>query len=348
MFKSAKLKLTMTYLLIVMVVSLMFSSFVYIGVIASTERALESQKRRFEKRLEMGPAPFPRPFGQERMIDTETLMEIREKTFISLVFINIALFFCTGSLGYFVAKKTLNPIEEVMLKQKRFISDAAHEIKTPLTALKASLEVAIRDKNMSVSEAKTNMKDAVKDVDGLHSLAENLLIQSKVQNGINEQKTEIELNQLVLQIFEKLKPIFEFKNISYTFHPYDRKLYLLGYSESLKTALTNIIENAAKYNKEGGDVTVLLDHNKDTAVLKIKDTGIGISKDDLPHIFDPFYRSDKSRSKNSVSGYGLGLAISQEVVSKHGGKISVKSEESIGTEFEIKLPISVNSQFSKI
>src|SRR3989339_482306 len=134
MFKQARIKLTLWYVAILMVVTVSFSFFVYASVDSVTSRALESQKLRIERQYNnnwgmnrMTPPPLPH-------FNTETLMEIRQKTVNLLIVLNITILFLSAALSYFLAGKTLKPIEETVKKQKRFISDAAHEIKTPLTA----------------------------------------------------------------------------------------------------------------------------------------------------------------------------------------------------------------------
>ncbi len=341
MFKSAKIKLTASYVAIVMFVSVAFSSFVYVGVMQSTQRALESQKKRLERRLEVGPAP-QRPGGFGPMIDSETFNEIRERTLLMLLVINSVVFVITGGAGYFIAGATLKPIEEATKKQKRFISDAAHEIKTPLTAMKANLEVTLRDKKLTLETAKECLQGVISDANMLQSLAESLLAQSRIQNGDSEKFVKTDLQQVVQGAIKLHAADAKNKNIEVSYEGV--QLFINAQVENIGMAISNLIDNSVKYNKPGGNIDLKIEKTGQHAVLVIKDTGVGISDEDAPHIFEPFYRADKSRSKNNAKGYGLGLAIVKEILQKNKGSVQVKSKLGEGTEFILKFPLSGYSQ----
>ena len=141
MFKTTKLKLTAWYLCIIMAITFSFSSVVYLGVVRATQRALISQKRRIEHE-----------FRRTQKFDEETFIEIREKTLAFLAFINLIILVLSGGLGYLLAERTLKPIEQMINKQKRFVSDATHELKTPITAMKADIEVTLRNKKLNIED----------------------------------------------------------------------------------------------------------------------------------------------------------------------------------------------------
>jgi len=142
MFKSAKIKLTTWYVTIIILISIAFSIFAYMGIAAGTKKASEVQHRRFERQY----IRFERP---EPLLDIDALIEIRNKTLVTLIIFDVAVLGISWALGYFLAGKTLKPIENMLEKQKRFVSDAAHELRTPSTAAKTELEVALRDKKLS-------------------------------------------------------------------------------------------------------------------------------------------------------------------------------------------------------
>ena len=340
MFKSARIKLTAWYLIILMVITLSFSYVIYSSVSDATKRALESQRMRIEKQFihsdgrvmyeRLGPRFFPGA-------NEETVREIRLKVLATLAIINISMLAIAGTFGYFLAGKTLEPIEKMVEKQKRFISDAAHEIKTPLTALKTNFEVTLRNKNLTVAEAKEALTSAIEETDTLNRLTEQLLVKSRFQSDSHKSKSQqFDLNNVISRIIQSNKQ----NKIVYAQNP----LIIYGVESEIESVVRNLIDNAIKYNRDDNDVEVILHKDGNNAVIKVSDKGLGISKEDLKRIFDPFYRADKSRTNGEKNGTGLGLAIAKDIVSNHGGTIAVESELNKGSIFTVTLPISANSQ----
>ena len=337
MFKSAKLKLTAWYLLIIMTITISFSTFVYFGVKNVAQKALDVQSVRIERHFRnfqyngIVERPFPR-------FDEEALTEISRKTLIILTGINTVIFIGAGSLGYLLAGYTLKPIEVMITKQKRFISDAAHELKTPLTAMKTDLEVSLRNKDLNLNDAKNSMKSAIEEIDKLYYFSNTLLKQSKYQNGLMKEKMEnIELDKLLKNIITKLEKLSSEKNIKIVSQI--KPIIIKAHKESLEEVFTNLIENAIKFSKPDQNIEVNVYSTEIYAKIEIKDYGIGIEEKDLPYIFEPFYQANKSRSKEIHKGYGLGLAITKEIVEKHLGNIELQSKINEGTKFTINLPL---------
>ena len=339
MFKKEKYKLKETYLAIIMAVTLCFSSIVYTRVVGVTSRALDSQQRRLELQFRdyLGPFPASQPFP--RTTSPETLQEIREKTLLSLIGINLFILAAAGGIGYYLAGRTLKPIEEMVNKQKRFISDAAHELKTPLTAMKTDLEVTLRDKKLSVSDAKDSLKSTVEEVDKLNEFTNRLLDQGRYQYGTGKNKLEkMDIKDVLEENVKSLKNLADTNK--QTIYTDLCSLKVIGDKVALKQLFRNLIENALKYGGKGKDIYVKSYESGSECVIEIKDEGAGISEKDLPQIFEPFYRAEKSRTKSGTSGYGLGLAISKEIVDYHNGTIEVTSKPNTGTTFLVKLPLN--------
>lgn len=338
MFKSVKINLTAWYLLIIMTVTLSFSAVVYAGVSNITQRALEVHERRIENRLQQFQrfnAPPPR---FQEPINVETVKEIRTKTLIVLGFVNLFVLAISGLLGYFLAEKTLKPIEVMSEKQKKFIADAAHELKTPLTAIKTNIEVNLRKKGLKLKEAKAVLNETVDEIDSLSMLTNSMLRQSKYEEGKSSKKEEVDLKKLLESLIRKFGPRIDEKKIILDFKV-ESELLTTGVKEDLKEVFTILIDNAVKFNKEKGLINVVGEYSGNYAKILIEDSGIGISDKDLHYIFDRFYKADSSRSRDTQSGYGLGLSIAKEIVKNHNGKISVISKKGKGTTFTVKLPI---------
>lgn len=344
MFENARIKLTGWYLLIIMGVSIFFSGTIYTFVSTDLERRLFMNELR-NKASEWG-LDFPRRFPR-RMEDLnpETLEKLR-KTFVSnelnearkillgrLAIVNGIVFVISASLGYFLAGKTLKPIEEAMKKQEQFVSDASHELRTPLTSLRTDFEVSLRDKKLKLKESKKVLKDGLGDIVKLQELSDRLLVLAKNGNGMV--KEDFNLKKLIEEEIKKLNKFAKKKKIEIK---QDLKnIEIKADKVKIAELVRILVDNAIKYSKSGGKIWVKLFENKKYIIFEIKDKGIGISEHDLTHIFDRFYRVGEARSGND--GFGLGLSIAKKIVKEHKGRIEVESKLKKGSRFIVKLPI---------
>lgn len=336
MFKSARIKLTAYYLFVIMLITLSFSGILYSSVTRQTQKALETQERRMRSRI-YNSQNTPQHMMQP-LIDEEEAKEMRMKTLLTLGVLNIAVLLISGFPGYWLAGKTLEPIEKMIYKQKKFVADAAHELKTPLTAIKTELEVNLRDKNLNIKKAKSLLESTIKDVDSLTLLANTLIKQSKYQSRGGNNKSTFSLKDLIQEAYEKLEPKAKEKGIDVKIT--GEEINLHSDRNAISEVVTIFLDNAIKFNKDKGAVSIKYQKKDHNAYIKIKDTGWGIEEKDLPHIFDRFYKADSSRSKSGTDGFGLGLSIAKDIIESEGGSISVESKKDKGTEFLIKLPCS--------
>lgn len=333
MFHSARLKLTAWYLVIIMAISLSFSAFIYRGVTLEFQRKLNA----IEKRLELHKHGFRLPLGRSQFFIAD-LEDAKQRVFLILLYTNGAIFLFSAIAGYFLAGKTLLPIEKAMEEQKRFVADASHELKTPLTALQISIEVALRDKKLKLEDAKNVLRESLEDIDSLKKLANDLLSLASYSQGNNFRKEKVNIKEIIESANKKIAPLAKTKNIKMKIVL--KNITLTAHRESLEKLITILLDNAVKYTPKGGKVSLTCEKDRRYLTLKVKDTGIGISQKDLPHIFDRFYRIDSSRSKVKVAGFGLGLSIAKKIVEQHRGSIDVKSSPSKSSTFIIKLPLS--------
>lgn len=336
MFKNARLKLTAWYLFILMTVSIFFSIFIYKGATNEIDRLTQMQKQRIERRFQEN--NFYPPPPNIRFIDPELLQETKRRLLLILVMINSGIIFIVGSLSYFLAGKTLHPIQEMVEEQNRFISDASHEFRTPLTALKSSLEVSIRDDNLSIKEAKKIMSENIKDVNSLQKLSDSLLQLSQYEETKSNLYFEkISLKQLINESAKKVEPLLKYKNI--VIKSTIINSFLKGDKYRLTDLLVTLFDNAIKYSKEKSTIRITTKKTEHSVSISIEDQGMGIDQKDIPHLFDRFYRSDKARSKKEIDGYGLGLSIAKKIVDLHRGTINIESKFKKGTLVVVKLPI---------
>ncbi len=342
MFKSARIKLTIWYLLIIMAITLLFSSFVYVGFSNSTRRALNFQKGRIEREMRMRSEGFVPPRLQDP-INEETLADLRQALLLTLGSINLTIFAVSGVLGYILAGKTLKPIENMVEKQNRFVSDAAHELRTPLTAMKTELEVTNRNKNLTVSEAKVAIESTIEEIDRLTQLSNFLLKESQYKtHKAAEEDEEIEISEVINTSIKKLTPRAKSKSIMVNAKLEETQIK--GNKSRLAELITILLDNAIKYGKENGQVNITTKKLRNNLEIKVEDNGNGIHKKDLPYIFDRFYRAENSRTKNkdvneAEDGFGLGLSIAKEIVTLHKGTITAESTINKGTTITINLPL---------
>jgi signal transduction histidine kinase len=231
----------------------------------------------------------------------------------------------------------LNRLEESFDMQNRFIQDASHELKTPIAIARTNIEVVEMDANPSVEDYRKLVEVLKTNTERMSRLSEKLLLLSQNQQHIFEYTT-IDMNCLIEEIVKEINPYAQSRNITLIFDATEKDLAVEGDNFALKQAVTNLVDNAVKYNLSGGNVKISTQKEGDNAVITVEDNGIGISEEDQKHVFDRFFRVDKSRSR-AQGGSGLGLAIVKEIIESHKGTIEVKSEPGKGSIFTITLPL---------
>ena len=329
MFEKARLKLTAIYLIIIMAVSVTFSLVIYRVLLFEILRFEKVQRFRIERRIQFFNTPIP---DYPELID-----EIKQRIIFRLFIVNAGILVLSGGLGYYLAGRTLSPIKEMVLEQNRFISDASHELRTPLTSLKSALEVHLRDKKLSLNEARKLIAENINDVNKLQKLSDSLLQLAQFQTPDSKYKFEkVDIKQLTVESIRKLKFLADKKQIK--FINKTQNIEITGNRDKLVDLLVILLDNAIKYSPSKQSVTIETRKSDGIVLLKVKDKGIGIEKKDTSFIFDRFYRAENSRSKKSADGYGLGLSIAKKIAELHHGEISVDSKVNSGTTFTVSLP----------
>lgn len=342
MFHSARLKLTAWYLLIIMSVSILFSGIIYRVLTIEITRFERMHRLRIQEQLEEGieipPPPVPQRI-RDMIEDPELVEETKERVLYSLLILNGSILFVSGVLGYLLAGRTLRPIKEMTDEQKRFISDASHEIKTPLTSLKTAFEVFLRSKKKNIKEAEEIIQDSIAEVDKLQSLSDALLRLSNFEKpNPSIMNDQISIDKAVRAAVKKASYLAKSKSISIETHI--EEFTIKGNYDSIVDLIVIILDNAVKYSSEKTSIEIASKGTSSGGIIEIKDHGIGIQQQDLKHVFERFYRSDAARTKTHGNGYGLGLSIAKKIVTLHNGQISVTSESGKGTTITVQLPIS--------
>lgn len=242
-------------------------------------------------------------------------------------------------IGIIIILQDITEIRKLEGMRSEFVANVTHELKTPLTSIKGFVETL---KNGAVEDPDTSMRflNIIEDeADRLHRLISDILSLSELESRkvkLNEEK--IDTRKVLSEVVSMLQNQAEAKHIALTDKISAEVYDLKGESDKLKQMLINLVDNAIKYTPENGKVDVSAYNEGNNVLIKIKDNGIGISKEHIPRLFERFYRIDKARSRK-VGGTGLGLAIVKHIVMQFEGKIEVNSEEGKGTEFTVTIPI---------
>ncbi len=237
------------------------------------------------------------------------------------LYVSALISLLTFFIGLYFAKRSLRPAEETMQRLEQFTQDASHELRTPLTILGSSIDLALKTQNYR--EGLVSAKD---DLKRLSSLTERLLELARIEK-LALIKRRVDLSNLVGNSLEQFHLLAEEKDISLK-SSLIPGVTVLGDDALLHHLVGNLLSNAIKYTPKNGAVTVTLTKQS----FRISDTGIGISQEDIPHIFDRFYRADHSRGSE---GYGLGLALVKRIADMHYWHITVESKEGSGTQFTV-------------
>lgn len=222
--------------------------------------------------------------------------------------------------------------------RQEFVSNVSHELKTPITSMKVLADSLIQNPDADLDMYKEFMKDIVEEIDRESKIITDLLTLVKMDKKSAEMNIEeVDINALLEIILKRVSPIAASRNIEITYENY-REVVAEVDEVKLSLALTNIIENAVKYNVDNGWVKVTLNADHKNVHIKVADSGVGIPEDCKDQVFERFYRVDKARSRDT-GGTGLGLAITKNVILMHRGTIKLYSEYGEGTTFTIKIPI---------
>jgi len=228
-------------------------------------------------------------------------------------------------------------LEAAFAQTRRFAADAAHELRTPLAALRGGIEVALRAER-SPQEYRRVLASSLEEVERLIRLAEDLLLLSRSTAGPEGPRGHVDLEPLLLDVFDVAARLGQPAGVSVRIDT-ATPATVRGDAIALGQALLNLVENAVKYTPPGGKVELGLTTADGAAVLTASDTGIGIAEADAERIFEPFVRLDAARARDT-GGAGLGLAIARSIAVAHGGTLSVESRPGAGSRFVIRLPLA--------
>ena len=336
MKKSEVNRLTLSYLAVIMTLSLIFTGIIYLLSTASLNRPLlpseEENSSVSVEAPEFEEHSFENTFRKrlERR-DNTTRMTI----IYSLVGFNLGIFVIGIFVSRSLAKLTLAPIERAMMKQTQFIFDASHELKTPLTAMLVRNEVALRKKSLPEEKAREVIEKNIEEILKMKELTASMLDVAR-ENGEPEKSTEINVPEFLADLQEKLAPVARERGVKIeTEMNLGKNLRASVAKNTLDQILTIFADNAMKYS---GEKIIYLRAGRrgKNVAFSVKDNGTGVKKEDQKRIFERFYQVDAARTRTEdKTSHGLGLAIAKNLAERQGYKIVLRSSKGRGAEFEV-------------
>lgn len=313
-FLKARLTLTAFYIFAIAVIIGFFSLLLYFNLAANIRDSLRDQ-------------------FYDDVIEGEVYAETIDRVEDMILVSDFSAIVVLALLSYFLAGKTLQPIQRSLENQKKFSADASHELRTPLSIIQNETEITLRNKNAKTEDFEEVLKSNLEEVDRMKKIVADLLIMARSSNPIkNEKSIEIDLSEMAERISERLRPVAENKNLELK-KEIKKGLKIFGNPPLLERALLNILQNAIEYT-DHGTVSVEVFKNARKIVFRVSDTGAGIPEKDLRTIFERFYRSDFAR-ENKKEGTGLGLAIADQIIKNHNGRINIESSLGAGTTVSV-------------
>ena len=235
--------------------------------------------------------------------------------------------------------QTLERLETLFTSQQRLLADVSHELRTPLTVIKGNVDLIRRMKRLD-EELLTSIDQ---EAGRLTRLVGGLLLLAQAESGkLTLNMKRVELDLLLTEVFQEMT-ILAGNKVHIRLNEIDQA-YVNADRDRLKQVFINLVANAVQYTPQGGEIFLSLETIGGQARIICRDTGPGIPTEDLPHIFERFYRAEKSRTRRETTGFGLGLSIANWIVERHGGRIEVNSQEGKGTTFAIWLPLYTNNK----
>lgn len=243
-------------------------------------------------------------------------------------------------ISVFFSRWALRPVERAWRQQRRFVADASHDLKTPLTAILANASILLEHPERSVASQSQWVESTQHEAEQMQGLVSDLLLLAQIDEATAKPVFErLDLTDLVEGELLQFESVAFERGIELS-SQVEADVRVRGDAAQLRRLATTLLDNACKYVDEGGSVSVALQKSARGATLSVHNTGAAIAPEDLPHVFDRFYRADKARTRDD-SGHGLGLAIARAIAEEHGGTLVATSDEASGTTFTLTLPVSL-------
>lgn len=301
-------------------------------VIASgkSEGVLRDYNLRFIKRDDRGEIKVA-------FIELSSQQAAMRNTIITSVLSGLAALIAFFFISVFLARWALRPVEQAWRQQRRFVADASHELKTPLTVILANIGILESHRTDTIEEQLNWIKNTGAEASRMKKLVDNLLFLARSDDAKTPVvHSRLNLSDLVFSTALAFESVAFERGVALDTEAISPDIHISGDEAQLRQLVGILLDNAVKYSADRGVVTLSLKAKQSRAVLSVHNGGTPLSREDLEHLFERFYRADKSRANE---GYGLGLSIAKSIVENHSGKIAVESNEANGTVFSVILPV---------
>lgn len=326
--RSSTARLALTYIAIIMTMTILFSIVLFMTSARQLDRPPKFEHNALDAR--MPPATHE---AFESLLNRRA-EQGKAELLSALIALNLIVLIVGSGLSYLLARRALEPIERAMDDQTRFISDASHELRTPLSVLQTTNEVALRKPHLTLTDAKQTIEHNIVEVLKLRALSDSLLELLSPHAG-NATQANIPLHNIVSEAMTTIIPAAQAKHI--TVEDTTPNITVFADATSATQVVRIFLDNAVKYAPERSTIHISADTTKQYILLHVQDEGPGIAESEQDAIFRRFYRTDQSRTKQTETGYGLGLAIAKAICDKQGMTINVDSTPGEGSIFTLRM-----------
>jgi signal transduction histidine kinase len=330
-------RLAATYLGIIMLMSIGFSFVFYAASAHELGRQIPSGDRYAHQFVVGGNGVGMPPPDVEQFL-RDRAHQGRVDLLVKLIVLNVAAVVIGSAISWFLARRTLTPIEAAMDAQSQFVSDASHELRTPLTAMQTANQVALRSSSLTLKGAKEIILQNNEDIARLQNLSEGLLNSARQDQSQSIQLQSVDLQEIVSESLNMVIPQAMAKQI--TIEDAIPRLKVQADPALLVRVFVILLDNAIKYSADKTGIVLTASQSGTHAIVSVQDHGQGISADDLPNVFQRFYRADSSRTGGAQAGFGLGLSLADRIIGQHGGVIHASSQLGAGSIFSFELLLS--------
>ena len=275
--------------------------------------------------------------GTDPFLDSTSIAsELEYERQRAMVLAASAILALAATFGYLIARIALVPTGNALVTQKQFVGNVAHELRTPLSIIKTNTEVALFNESLDKDTQET-LRSNIEELDRISDIINNLVSMNALLRPEKMEFSNIDMGHIVDRALATLSDLIEHKQVTVEVHKSEYRS-VWGNSSALEQIVVNVLKNAVHYTPSGGKITISIEPTGRGEVdILVEDEGAGIPEKDLEHIFEPFYRGDRSRNRAS-GGSGLGLTIVSELVKIHKGAVSIRSAPGAGTSVKITLP----------
>jgi signal transduction histidine kinase len=277
------------------------------------------------------------------MLVTGQSLEAEQTALHSLLLVLVggggAGFLLSLAAAWFLSGRALIPIQQAFQRQQEFVADASHELRTPLTVLRSATDLLNQHRDDPLENNGELFDDVRGEIARMERLAQDLLTLARSDaGGVELMTAPLELSDIANEVVRRTTPLAQSQGVQLTVHADPQPSTVEADPDRLQQVLVILIDNAIKHTPAGGKVDVLVRRHGQSAQVEVADTGVGISPEHLPRIFDRFYRADKARAREQ-GGTGLGLAIAKMLIDAHGGQLQLASTVGGGTHVTVSLPL---------